>query len=80
MVNCLKCGQTELEWVNDKGQWKLYEADSGNLHTLTCRLSKTEYKSMSSGNIPKDISCSHGILKSRACDICDNTRRGEPLY
>ena len=80
MTKCLKCGKDDLEWVKDKGRWKLLEVDSGDLHIITCRITKTEYHTMNTNTIYKNISCPHGILTSRACDICDNARRGEPLY
>ena len=42
MTKCLKCGKDNLEWIKDKGKWKLLEIDSGDLHIITCRISKNE--------------------------------------
>jgi len=77
MATCLKCGKDNLEWIKAKGKWELYEAETGDLHSLVCVLTKDEYHSRASNQIPISPACSHGILKTHACDDCDNKRRGD---
>lgn len=79
MTTCDKCRKDNLDWIKNKGKWELYELDTGDLHSLTCSFIKDEYHTRNLHKVPKNLVCPHGILKTHACDMCDNARRGNTI-
>lgn len=76
-MNCYKCGTTNLEWVKVSGNWKLIDPETGELHSITCHITKSEYEMLTSVNIPENAVCPHGILRIHACDACGARMRNE---
>jgi hypothetical protein len=78
-MNCFKCGTTNLEWVKVSSKWKLIDPETGEIHSITCHVTKSEYETLTSVNIPANAVCAHGILRTHACDSCDAMRRNDMI-
>lgn len=66
MAKCKRCGKTGLEWYkNEKGKWVLYDSENGTWHFDDCEpIVKWREQRV----------CSHGILISSGCPMCDEIR------
>ena len=69
MANCIKCGNTNLEWVKDNNKWRLYDSTTGVWHDKICKPTPSEL--VQAREIKKaSQACRHGILLTSYCDLC----------
>jgi hypothetical protein len=76
MATCKKCNQSGLEWIEDDAKWRLYDPKTGRWHNADCPSRFGPVKGVKM--VKKHASvCSHGILLTSACPLCEDERNNE---